>query len=169
MEKRKKKVAKNIFDIVRGNSTVLSYGCGLGYIENLLLKKGVNLHAFDFSSISLKWLLINHNKKVKTELTNEKYDYIFFNQVLYSMDMNDHDTLIAHTNGQAIREANGVESKAVKLTKEEVEKMTANDEEDKPKSTRRNKQIDLEDSIEEVESKEEVVVDEDDDVTFELD
>ena len=68
------------------------------------------------------------------------------------MDMNDHDTLIAHTNGQAIREANGVESKAVKLTKEEVEKMTANDEEDKPKSTRRNKQVDLEDSIEEIES-----------------
>ena len=72
------------------------------------------------------------------------------------MDMNDHDTLIAHSNGAAIREANGVESKAVKLTKEEVEKMTANDEEDKPKSTRRNKQVDLEDSIEEIESDEDL-------------
>jgi len=50
-----------------------------------------------------------------------------------------------------------------------MEEMTANDEEEKPKSTRRNKQVDLEDSIEEIESKEEVVVDEDDDVTFELD
>ena len=82
------------------------------------------------------------------------------------MDMNDHDTLIAHTNGAAIREANGVESKAVKLTKEEVEKMTANDEEEKPVATRRNKkQVDLEDSIEEIQEETEVEVE---DESFEL-
>ena len=97
-------------------------------------------------------------------------DCPIYRKSFYSMDMNDHDTLIAHTNGQAIREANGVESKAVKITKEQMEEMTANDDEEKPKSTRRHKkQVDLEDSIEEIESKEEVVVDEDDDVTFELD
>ena len=77
------------------------------------------------------------------------------------MDMNDHVTLIAHTNGADIREANGVESKAVKLTKEEVEKMTSNDEEEKPVATRRNKkQVDLEASIEEIEEETEVAVEE---------
>ena len=82
------------------------------------------------------------------------------------MDMNDHDTLIAHTNGQAIREANGVESKAVKITKEQMDEITANDDEEKPASTRRNKkQVDLEDSIEEIQEEAEVEVE---DESFEL-
>ena len=93
-------------------------------------------------------------------------DCPIYRKSFYSMDMNDHDTLIAHTNGQAIREANGVESKAVKITKEQMDEMTANDDEEKPASTRRNKkQVVLEDSIEEIQEEAEVEVE---DESFEL-
>jgi hypothetical protein len=101
-------------------------------------------------------------------------DVPIYRKSFYSMDMNEHDTLIAHTNGQAIREANGIESKKVTITKDQLNEMTNNEDDEEPKSTRRNKsddkQVDIEDSIEEIqeevkEATEEVEVEDD---SFEL-
>tara|TARA_R110000744_G_scaffold202061_7_gene321073 strand:+ start:96 stop:704 length:609 start_codon:yes stop_codon:yes gene_type:complete len=91
-----------------------------------------------------------------------------YRKTFYSLDLDEGDTLVAHTNGDAIREANGTETKKTTISKEMLEEMTSpNDDEEK--STRRNKksdnQVDIEDSIEEIEQEEVVEVE---DASFEL-
>ena len=100
------------------------------------------------------------------------YGQPIYRKAFYSMDLSEPDVLIQHTNQDAIREANGLEPRGTQISKEHMEEITANiQEEEEPKSTRRNKakeneQVDLEDSIEEVENSEEIEVEEDD--SFEL-
>ena len=102
---------------------------------------------------------------VGTNTETGEMDAPIYRKTFYSMDLNEQDTLIAHTNGDAIREANGTESKKVTISKEQLDEMTSSDDEEKPKSTRRNKKEDkVEEEIEET-SPEEVEVE---DSSFEL-
>ena len=83
------------------------------------------------------------------------------------MDLDEGDTLVAHTNGDAIREANGTDTNKVTISKEKLKEMTSDnveDEEEKPKTTRRNKKDkEVTEEIEEIEetSPEEVEVEDD--------
>lgn len=86
---QKKDSAENIKFFLKKQDLILSYGCGLGYVEHLLNKENFNLNVFDFSSISTEWL-INRNKNINrlNKLTG-KYDCIYLQQVLYSMEYED--------------------------------------------------------------------------------
>ena len=60
------------------------------------------------------------------------------------MDLDEADTLIAHTNGDAIREANGLEPKKATISKDELDKVVSEE-----KTTRRNKKSEESVEIEE--------------------
>ena len=90
-----------------------------------------------------------------------------YRKTFYSMDLDEGDTLVAHTNGDDIREANGTDTNKVTITKEKLDEMTSDnveDEEETSKTTRRNKKEKEEIEIEET-SPEEVEVEEN---SFEL-
>ena len=84
------------------------------------------------------------------------------------MDQDEGDTLVAHTNSDAIREANGA-PKRTTISAEQIAELT-NPTDEEPTTSRRKKkevenQVDIEDSIEEIEQEEEVEVE---DASFEL-
>ena len=91
-----------------------------------------------------------------------------YRKTFYSMDLDEGDTLVAHTNGDDIREANGTDTNKVTISKEKLEEITSNNvvEDEEPKATRRNKKDkeEIEVEIEEA-SPEEVEVEEN---SFEL-
>jgi len=91
-----------------------------------------------------------------------------YRKTFYSLDLDEGDTLVAHTNGDSIREANGTETQKVTISKEMVEEMTSSNDEEEDKSTRRNKKVDKKEEVEvemEETTPEEVVVEEN---SFEL-
>tara|TARA_R110002050_G_scaffold56705_1_gene127509 strand:- start:6965 stop:7558 length:594 start_codon:yes stop_codon:yes gene_type:complete len=86
-----------------------------------------------------------------------KHGEPIYRKSFYSMDLDEVDVLIAHTNNEAIREANGVESKSVRINTDQLDEMV------KPTSKRKKKeevdQVDIEDSIQDVQEEELVEVD----------
>tara|TARA_R110002012_G_scaffold236249_1_gene409967 strand:+ start:2744 stop:3337 length:594 start_codon:yes stop_codon:yes gene_type:complete len=82
-------------------------------------------------------------------------DAPIYRKTFYSMDSDEQDTLVTHTNSNAIREANGLEPKKATISKDELDKVTS-------ETTRRNKKSEeiVETSSEEIEVEE--------DVSFEL-
>jgi hypothetical protein len=84
-----------------------------------------------------------------------------YRKTFYSMDSDEQDTLITHTNGAAIREANGLEPKKAKISKDELDEVVSEET-----STRRNKKSDKSEEIEEVTTEEDIEVVEDS--TFDL-
>ena len=86
---QKKKSAENFEKFLMKEKSILSYGCGLGYVEHLLNKKQYKLNVFDFSLISTKWL-INQNKNITIlNEISDTYDIIYLQQVLYAMNYSD--------------------------------------------------------------------------------
>ena len=87
---QKNKIAEVIEKILPKNSSVLSYGCGIGIIEKFIVKKRNDLHldCFDFSDVASKWLKRDLSQIYFT--TNhkdlKKYDYIFMVQLVYARD-----------------------------------------------------------------------------------
>ena len=65
-------------------------------------------------------------------------DAPIYRKTFYSMDNFEQDVLIAHTNGNAIREANGVETKKTTISKEQLAEFTSPAEEEKPKSKKKS-------------------------------
>jgi hypothetical protein len=93
-----------------------------------------------------------------------------YRKTMYVADVNAEDTLVAHNNGDAIREANGTESKLAAFTKPEVTNVTPNqafdiETEAEEVVAEDTNQVDLEDSISEVKAEAELEVE---DSTFEL-
>ena len=78
------------------NSTILSVGCGLGYIEQKLWKEHsnrLNIHVLDYASESLKWLkkVIPqnhiHDPTIESKnLLDVSFDMIYLSAVEYSLD-----------------------------------------------------------------------------------
>jgi hypothetical protein len=87
-KKNKGDTAKAINDIVRGVSSVLSIGCGLGFVEKSLIEidPTLKIDAFDFSDIAKKWLkdIKGINCLTKLESAN-KYEFIYCTQLLYAL------------------------------------------------------------------------------------
>ena len=96
---------------------------------------------------------------VGTNPNTGEMDAPIYRKTFYSMDLDEADTLIAHTNGDAIREANGLEPKKAKINKEELDEVTS------ATTTRRNKKSDKSEEIEEPAPEELEVVE---DSTFDL-
>ena len=96
---------------------------------------------------------------VGTNPNTGEIDAPIYRKTFYSMDLDEADTLIAHTNGDAIREANGLEPKKAKINKEELDEVTS------ATTTRRNKKSDKSEEIEETAPEELEVVE---DSTFDL-
>ena len=72
------------------NSSVLSYGCGIGIIEKFIVEKrnDLNLDCFNFSDVASKWLKrdLSHIYFTAEHKGLKKYDNIFMVQLLYAMD-----------------------------------------------------------------------------------
>lgn len=89
-----------------------------------------------------------------TEIVCCRHGEPIYRKTFYSTDPDEGDTLVAHTNGDAIREANGAPPRTT-VSAEKLAELT-NPTDDESKTSRRKKkeednQVDLEDSIEEIE------------------
>ena len=87
---QKNKIAEVIEKILPKNSSVLSYGCGIGIIEEFIVekRKDLNLDCFDFSDVASKWLKrdLSHIYFTAEHKDLKKYDYIFMVGLLYALD-----------------------------------------------------------------------------------
>ena len=93
-----------------------------------------------------------------------------YRKTMYVADLNAEDVFVAHNNGDAIREANGTESKLSNLTKEVTKEVTPAEAFDIETEAEEvvaedTNQVDLEDSIADVKAEAELEVE---DSTFEL-
>ncbi len=84
----KKNTAISIYNTFSGKKEILSFGCGIGFVESVIadLQEDLLIDAFDFSEISSKW--IKHSSKVKciNNLSEDKkYDIIYLCQVFYAI------------------------------------------------------------------------------------
>ena len=54
----KKNTATSIYKNLNGGKEILSFGCGIGFIETIIAEQGddLSIDAFDFSEISSKWI-----------------------------------------------------------------------------------------------------------------
>tara|TARA_R100001463_G_C3544514_1_gene222594 strand:- start:2983 stop:3579 length:597 start_codon:yes stop_codon:yes gene_type:complete len=87
-----------------------------------------------------------------------------YRKSFYSMDPTEQDVLIAHTNGNAIREANGAPAKTV-LSAEKIAELTNSNEEPKTSKRKKKETTEIENTIEEIVEEEVVDVE---DGSFEL-
>ena len=87
---QKNKIAEVIEKMLPKNSSVLSYGCGIGIIEKFIVEKrnDLSLDCFDFSDVASKWLKrdLSHIYFTAEHKGLKKYDNIFMVQLLYAMD-----------------------------------------------------------------------------------
>lgn len=90
--------AKEIKKFLSHTDEVLSYGCGLGFIEKELANNAEfnNLYAYDFSKTPPKWLENVGKVQYISEISqSKKYDLIYCAQVFYSMDDKEIEKLIS--------------------------------------------------------------------------
>jgi len=89
----KKDTAYALGDEMHKNAIVLSYGCGIGYIEKILAEKrpDISLTAHDFADTAKLWIgrEITNLKYVDRLDTNNKFDVIYLCQVLYALSQQD--------------------------------------------------------------------------------
>tara|TARA_B100001093_G_scaffold197419_1_gene189813 strand:+ start:11382 stop:12137 length:756 start_codon:yes stop_codon:yes gene_type:complete len=86
---QKNDAAQNIKSFLKEGDKVLSYGCGLGYVEHILNDRNIKLSVFDFSSVSSKWLISRNQNIDCLNKLNGRYDIIYLQQVLYSIERSD--------------------------------------------------------------------------------
>ena len=86
----KQDTARFISTLISTNDKILSYGCGVGYVEKCLIEDfGVQqIDGVDFASIeSLRYVHKNFNLYRSLEnLSGTKYDIIYLSQVIYALD-----------------------------------------------------------------------------------
>lgn len=88
----KRETAENILKEINNNQQVLSYGCGIGYIEKTLIELNptLNLFALDFADNAGNWIKANFSKiTFLNKLQNEKFDLIYLCQLLYALSYSD--------------------------------------------------------------------------------
>lgn len=87
--KNKKKTAQAISQIIDNGYEILSYGCGIGYIEQELYhcRKHLKIDCYDFIKESSKWLEKSQSITTISSLNNlKKYDVILLVQVIYALE-----------------------------------------------------------------------------------
>ena len=98
--KNKEDTANAIDKELHDLKEVLSFGCGIGYVEKKLLdiNTNINLDVYDFSNIAGKWM-DKKSRRIKfiNKIQNsKKYDAIYLCQVLYALPFIDGIALIAN-------------------------------------------------------------------------
>ena len=87
--KNKTETAKAISGKIPRNSRVLSFGCGLGYVEHQLLgmRADIKLDVFDSAANASKWLSEKHSDATfhRKDSSFGKYDVIYAQQVFYAL------------------------------------------------------------------------------------
>ena len=100
----KEGAAKIISQEVYDNQVILSYGCGIGYVEKVLTKINPTLEvfAFDFSIDASKWIKNKFAKIVHIEKleANQKFDLIYLSHILYALSYSDSVDLIKTLSNQ---------------------------------------------------------------------
>ncbi len=84
----KANTARVISEIISDSASVLSVGCGLGFVEKNIIDKNPNLKmdAFDFADTAKRWLLDIERITCLTAInTTKKYKFIYCSQLLYAL------------------------------------------------------------------------------------
>ena len=83
----KSEVAELIATQCQQSCKVLSVGCGLGYIENILIRdysENFDLYVSDFSSVSTRWLRqVISNDRINNQIKDLRFETIYM--VLWTM------------------------------------------------------------------------------------
>lgn len=90
--KNKADTARAINSIIGDVPSVLSVGCGLGFVEKSLLEMNpiLEIDTFDFSDVARRWLKKIKGVRCLTELDSaEKYKFIYTSQLLYALSDED--------------------------------------------------------------------------------
>ena len=85
---QKSSTANEIVKIISEKSSVLSFGCGLGFVEKEIVSQlsRLSIDAFDFSETANKWLTdVEHVNTMQSLEKNKKYDFIYCTQLLYAL------------------------------------------------------------------------------------
>ena len=94
----KMEIAEWISNQLTPGFKVLSVGCGLGYMEAEIHKQfgaKIQLHVSDFANVSLNWITKIlpaaqcHLNGLDEELSNERFDLIYFSAVDYALTTED--------------------------------------------------------------------------------
>jgi 2-polyprenyl-3-methyl-5-hydroxy-6-metoxy-1,4-benzoquinol methylase len=89
----KESTARGIFSELENDAAILSFGCGIGYIEACLIKlnSNLNIDAYDFSDTASKWIKRDFPQiRYMNHLSNDKnYDFIYLSQLLYALEYKD--------------------------------------------------------------------------------
>ena len=92
-QNNKTATAKAIGQEVGQRASVLSYGCGLGFVEKQLIgfRPDLSITGFDFVESAGRWIKRDlHNiKYTQTIQDDTKYDVIYLCQVLYALSFSD--------------------------------------------------------------------------------
>tara|TARA_B100002019_G_C21117631_1_gene521665 strand:- start:45 stop:785 length:741 start_codon:yes stop_codon:yes gene_type:complete len=87
-KEEKYKTAVTINEIIKDATSILSVGCGLGFVEKSLIdiNKKLEIDAFDFANNANKWLLDIDSVNCITSIDDEKkYQFIYCTQLLYAL------------------------------------------------------------------------------------
>ncbi len=89
----KRNTAENILKEINNNQKILSYGCGIGYIEKTLIELNptLDLFALDFADNASNWIKTNFSKitfQNKLQIS-QKFDLIYLCQLLYALSYSD--------------------------------------------------------------------------------
>jgi SAM-dependent methyltransferase len=75
------------------NAAVLSYGCGLGFVEKQLarFRPDLSITAFDFAETAARWIKrdLYNITYTRTVQDGDKYEVIYLCQVLYALSFSD--------------------------------------------------------------------------------
>ena len=92
--KSKTSTSRTLATLIEANSTVLSFGCGIGFVEYALADKrpDLNIYCHDFADVSGSWPIADlDNVKLgwtptqSVESGGRKFDVIYLCQVLYAI------------------------------------------------------------------------------------
>lgn len=84
----KKGIANEMIKLLKFNNSVLSIGCGLGFIEREIVNilPNIKIDAYDFATNANKWLVSLKNINSLNSLErNTKYKFIYCTGLLYAM------------------------------------------------------------------------------------
>jgi len=85
----KEETAKRILQELSVDDTILSYGCGIGYIEKKLkqFNKNIEIDSYDFSDMASRWIKM---EKLDINYINQlpigkEYNFIYLCQLMYAI------------------------------------------------------------------------------------
>ena len=85
----KSNTANEISKLIESETSVLSVGCGTGYVEKEIVGKlpKLSIDAFDFADTANKWIQnVERVNSIQSLEENKKYNFIYCTQLLYALN-----------------------------------------------------------------------------------